>query len=238
MNIKKIFSIFLILGFSCLGFQPVIARDFNIEPETLQEFLKTTEEIKIAYNWDEQPQRQSVNSAILLAARTPVTLRAVEDIKSSKIKSGDTVSFVVHYDVVNAEGMVIIKAGTPASAEIIFSKKRGIVGRPGVLQISNFHTTTVNGTYIPLMATMNDEPESYMASYIILSVFVCPVFLFIPGKDATINQGKTQVAYTNSHIYIDKSEIERFQNNIIQSAPLITKPTKRYSYQTPNITVE
>lgn len=238
MIIRKIFSVVLILGICNFGFTPVIARDFDVEPETLQEFLKTTEEIKIAYNWTEQPSAQGINSSIMLSAKTPVTLRATETIKSSEIKSGDTVSFAVHTDVVNSEGLVIISAGTPASAEIIFSKKKGLVGRPGVIQISNFHTTTINGTYVPLMATMQEEPESYMASYIILSVFVCPLFLFIPGKDAAINQGKTQIAYTSSAVFMDKTEVENHQKHVIKTVPVEIQHKKKYSYQNPDIIVE
>ena len=159
MKLKKQIAVFMTIVLTMFCFQPVFAREFYIEPETLQEFLKTTEEIKVAYNWDNKMPSAGIDSTVILPAGTPITIRALSTVKSSEIKSGDSVNFTVHSDVRTKDGYIIIKAGTPVSAQIIFSKPKGKIGKSGNIQISNFHTTTVDGSYVALSATLSSEPE-------------------------------------------------------------------------------
>lgn len=223
MKFTKQIAIFILVVFGVFTFQPVLARDFSIEPETLQEFLKTTEEIKIAYSWDKQSTQRGLDSTVILPAGTPITVRALSTIKSSEIKSGDTVNFTVNSDVRTREGYVIVKAGTAVSAEIIFSKAKGKVGKSGNIQISNFHTTTIDGSYVPLSATLSSEPEDNLVTSILLSVFICPLFLLMEGEDAAIHAGKTQISYTHSDVYVNKNDlinsINKYENIPVKNTP-------------------
>ena len=173
MNLKKKITTFILIAFGILQFQPIFAKTFEIEEGTLQEFLKTTEDIKVAYNWTQVNTNRSLGQTIILPAGTPITIRSLSTIKSSEIKSGDIVKFTVNSDVKNREGYTIIKAGADVSAEIVFSKEKGKIGKSGILKISNFHTRAVDGSYIPLSATLSSEPEDNMVTSILLSVLSC-----------------------------------------------------------------
>lgn len=232
MKIKKQITTLLLILFGMLQFQPMYSKTFDVSEESLQEFLKTTEDIKLTYNWSSYDTNRGFEQTVVLPSGTPVSLRALTTVKSSEIKSGDIIKFTVNSDVKTKDGYTVIKAGSDVSAEIIFSRENGKIGKSGMLQISNFHTKAADGSYIPLAATLSDNPDDEMIKSILLSVFICPLFLLMEGKEAVINAGRTQIAYTHSDIYINKNALIKEKNKPQQR----TNP--QYSITTPNITIE
>lgn len=116
-----------------------------------------------------------------MASHTPIVIRNESTITTKDIVSGDSVNFSVVQDVRDSNGYVLIKHGTPVSANISF-KKQGMIGRSGEITVTDFHTTAVDGTYIPLSTTMSAHPDDKMVLSIVLSVCVCPLFLLMKGE--------------------------------------------------------
>ncbi len=172
------------------------------EEMNLTEFLKTNDEVTVSYSYPSMKLADNGEGKSTLSANTPVIIQAKDTITTKNMTSGSTVNFSVLQDIKNSNGNVLIKAGTPVSAQISFMEHRGIIGQSGEITISDFHTTAIDGTYIPLSGTVSANPNDKTALSIVLSVLVCPLFLFMRGKEATITAGTTKTAYTLVETYI------------------------------------
>lgn len=70
------------------------------------------------------------------------------------------------------------------------------------MAITDFHTTAVDGTYIPLSGSVSAKPDDKMTVSIVLSVLICPLFLLMKGDEAQVPAGTTKTAYTITDTYI------------------------------------
>lgn len=180
--------------------QKAIQKEIKTQ-ETLSEFLKNNDNIESSYTYPSMP-KQKVTNMVVLPARTPVTLRSLREISTDKITSGESVNFEVLQDVKDKFGNIIISAGTPATAQIIFAKETGgNMGKAGKLEVSDFHTMTVDGRYIPLSGSLSSQGEDRMILSIVLSVLFCPLFLLMDGDSAVVPAGTTKTVYTVSDLY-------------------------------------
>lgn len=199
MKIKKIIAGVLLLFFSTTFSGSVLAQ----ENMTLYEFLKTTDEINAYYEYPSMKiSANSTSGKALLPAHTPVVIRCTETITTKNVVSGGEVNFAVVTDIRDTKGNILVKAGTPVSAQISFTKTKGMVGRSGEITVTDFHTTAVDGTYIPLSGSVSAKPDDKMTTSIVLSVLVCPLFLLMKGNEAQLNAGATKTSYTVSDTYI------------------------------------
>ncbi len=199
--LKKLFSL-LLIG-TLLSLSPISASDLS-----LKEFLKTTDKIEAKMEYPSM-QRLATNSTsgVKLNANTPIMIKCDETITTNDVVSGSTVKFSVLQDVKNDAGIVVIRAGEPVTAQIAFAKKRGRIGGSGQLTVSDFHTTAVDGTYVPLSGTVSQNPDDKMVLSICLGVLVCPLFLLMRGDDAKVPAGTTKTAYTASIVYIKANSL-------------------------------
>ena len=203
MKIKKIIATFLVMSFTSLFTAPLsnvaTAESDNM---TLSEFLKTTENIEASYRYPSLLATTNSAGKSTLSAHTPVIIRCTETITTKDIVSGDTVNFAVVQDIKDNSGNVLVKAGTPVTAQISFAKKRGMIGRAGEITIDDFHTTAVDGSYVQLSGSVSARPEDQMTMSIVLSVLICPLFLLMKGDEARVPVGTTKTAYTVADVYI------------------------------------
>lgn len=162
---------------------------------TLYEILADNKEITASYEYPGYMLVKSTAAKKLLEAHTPVIIKNDEEINTKNIKSGDQINFVTVQDVKDKKGNVVIEAGTPVSANIEF-KKRELIGRSAKITISDFHTKSVDGNYIPLSSVITEEPEDRMVLSIVLSVLVCPLFLLMKGKQARVPANTVKTVYT------------------------------------------
>jgi len=201
MHIKKLIACFLVLVLTGFSTMPLSA-----ETLTLKEFLSTTENIEVRQEYPSMPIRIAVASTsgkVKLSANTPICIRNNETISTADIMSGSTVRFSVAQDVKSQNGATLIAAGTPVTAQITFAKKRSYAGQSGELTVSDFSTTAVDGTYVPLTSTLSDRPDDKVVLSCVLSVFICPLFLLMKGNDAQVPAGTTKTSYTASEVYIN-----------------------------------
>ena len=77
-----------------------------------------------------------------------------------------------------------------------------MIGRSGEVTVTDFHTTAVDGTYVPLSGSVSARPDDKMTMSIVLSVLICPLFLLMKGEDAQVPAGSTKTAYTISEVHI------------------------------------
>lgn len=202
MKLKKLIATFLLI--SCFStFMPSIANEeISATNElTLQEFLKTTKDITAKYEYSQDYVAATTQGKSKLQAHSPIIIKCTEAISTKDIVNGSEVHFAIVNNILDEKENILIKAGTPVTASITFKKKE-LIGRSGEITITDFHTTAVDGTYVPLSGSVSAKPDDKMTMSIVLSVLICPLFLLLKGEDARVEAGATKTAYTIADMYI------------------------------------
>jgi len=209
-NIKRIMS--FILCISLFMFQ-MPAFSLGQKPLTLQEFIQTHNKIKVIYNYPSiklaANNVTNITAApvnkVKIPAGTPVIIRSADTLNSKAIVSGSTVSFIVERDV-KIDDKTVVRAGSDVQAHISYAKKRGMVGEPGVIQISDFVVNAVDGTFIPLRASIFSSGEDKSDTALLMGILLCLPFLMIKGGNAEIPAGTVKTVFTNSDASITLKE--------------------------------
>lgn len=177
------------------------------ESKNLADFIKNNDKIEAKFSYPSMKLSSNRNGKAVLPAHTAIMIQCNDTISTKNIASGATVHFSVVNDIKNNDGLILIKAGTPVSAQISFVEENGLIGKSGKLTISDFHTTAIDGTYIPLSGTVSSNPEDKMVLSIVLSVFVCPLFLLLKGGEGSLPAGTIKTAYTITDISVNANRI-------------------------------
>lgn len=208
MKIKKFVASFLALSFMSWFVAPLSAGVVaQTDQMTLSEFLKTTEKVEASYSYPSMKLTANEVGKSTLSAHTPIVIRAVDTITTKEIVSGGTVNFAVVADVKDTDGNILIKSGTPVTAQISFTKSKGMIGRSGEVTVTDFSTTAVDGSYVPLSGSVSAKPDDKMTMSIVLSVLICPLFLLMKGDEAVVPAGTQKTAYTVTDVYIKPNSI-------------------------------
>jgi hypothetical protein len=139
---------------------------------------------------------------IKLASGTPVMLKLTEEVSSKTKSPNDTVNLEVSQDVV-VDGKILIKTGTPATATVVSSEQKGMIGKGGKVQISLENTKAVDGQRIMLKAfvTKGGKEETLVA--VAGGVICCPLLLLLSGAEAVVPVGTETKAYTEMDMMIE-----------------------------------
>ncbi len=141
---------------------------------------------------------QVLADPIKLEEGAPVRLKLLDSISSGTNHEGDSVSFRVIDDVMAADGKtILIKSGAPAWGMVSKLEGRGCLGEKGQLSLAVEGAKSIDGKKIPLRAAVNREGKGQLGPVIALSVVICPLFLLMRGKDATIPAGTQISAYVD-----------------------------------------
>ena len=122
-----------------------------------------------------------------------VTVQPTKKLDADKLKEGELVDFFVTIPV-RVDDKIVIKAGTPVTAQVTRKKNNFILGVPGALELSNFKIARDNGDIISLRGTVADEGENRYWVHIGW-FFLFPV-LFIKGDDGKIEMNTNHMLYT------------------------------------------
>lgn len=128
---------------------------------------------------------------------TPLVLTTTEKMVSGEIPEGTKIKYKVERDVLDAQGRVLIAAGSTAYGKVIKSEGSGFFGRSGALNISVDNVDAADGSLVPLRcvrdATADDQETAVIVGGVLLSVF----FVFMEGDDITIDQGTLITAFVD-----------------------------------------
>jgi len=207
MQVKKIISSFLVISLMTFFVTPISAESSNKSKQSLYSFLKNTDKITARYAYPSMKLASASTGQVKLPAHTPIIIRCDETITTRDVVDGGTVNFSVLSDVKSQDGSILISAGTPVTATISFSSPKGMIGKSGTITINDFHTTAVDGSYIPLSSSISARPDDKLATSIVLSVLICPLFLLMKGEDAQVPAGTTKTAYTVSDAYVKVNKL-------------------------------
>lgn len=185
---------------------------FDSSQLTLQEFLDSNKKIKVVYSYpstklayynDSLNKGASVNR-IKIPAGTPVIVKSVDTLNSGTLISGTEVSFKTIKDV-KLDDRLLIKAGADVQARVTYAKKKGMVGEPGVIQISDFTVNAVDGTDVPLRSNIFVSGEDKSDLSLVLGVILCFPFLIMKGHNAELPAGTVKTLFTNIDVTVDSN---------------------------------
>lgn len=132
-----------------------------------------------------------------------VRLKLLDAISSGMNHEGDSVALRVVDDVMSDdESTVLIKAGTPAWGTVTGLEERGRLGAKGKLSLAIEATKAVDGKKVRLRANMSRDGKDQFGTVMALSVIICPLFLFMRGKDATVPAGTQITTYVDHEMNI------------------------------------
>ena len=125
----------------------------------------------------------------VLKSGTLVVLETTAPVSSADAQVGQKVNLRVRYDVM-VKGHAVIKAGAPASGQVMTAAKRKGMGKEGSLTIQPSVVQAVDGQMVPLVgSSVGTAGDDKKGAAIGLAVAVSPLFLLKKGKDATIPAG-------------------------------------------------
>lgn len=203
---KKLLSTLLCISFFTLS-NGAFALTENSKM-SLKEFIKQHKKIQVEYTYPslkvaskDLKEIPAVNK-IKIPVGTPIIVQNLGPINSQDVQEGTEVNFKVLSDV-RVGNKVVIKSNTPVSAQVTFAKDRGMVGEPGRITISDFSTKAIDGTYIPLRATLSAKGKDKQTLSLVLGVVVCLPFLLMRGESAQLNAGTTKTIYTAADVMVN-----------------------------------
>lgn len=134
---------------------------------------------------------------IVLKEGADVMLKFAQDVTSKTATEGDTVNLVLDQDL-KVGDVVIAKAGAKAVGTISHSKKAGMMGRAGELNMRLEYLLLDDGR-LKLRGSKGREGEGKEGTAVALTVLFGPIGLIKHGKNVEIKQGTPLTVYTDEN---------------------------------------
>ena len=129
-----------------------------------------------------------------------VHLKFAQDISSKTATEGDTVNLVLDQDIKIGDA-VVVKAGAKAVGTIAHSKKAGMIGRAGELNM-HLEYLIVGDERMKLRGSKGKEGEGKEGTAVALTVLFGPIGLIKHGKNVEIKEGTPLLAYADENFPI------------------------------------
>ncbi|HWZ98990.1 MAG TPA: hypothetical protein VN025_14625 [Candidatus Dormibacteraeota bacterium] len=134
---------------------------------------------------------------LVLKEGSDVQLKFAQDVTSKTAAEGDTVNLVLDQDLKLGD-VVIAKAGAKAVGTISHSKKAGMIGRAGELNMRLEYLLLDDGR-LKLRGSKGREGEGKEGTAVALTVLFGPIGLIKHGKNVEIKQGTPLAVYTDEN---------------------------------------
>jgi len=132
---------------------------------------------------------------LVLKEGTDVNLKFVDEVTSKTAQDGDPVSLVLDQDLKLGD-VTVVKAGAKAVGTITNSKKAGMLGKAGELNM-RLEYLVVGDQRMKLRGTKGREGEGREGAAVALTVLFGPIGLIKHGKNVEIKPGTPLLAYVD-----------------------------------------
>lgn len=132
---------------------------------------------------------------VVLKEGSDVQLKFAQDLSSKTAVEGDPVTLVLDQDL-KAGDVIIAKAGSKAVGTITHSKKAGMMGHAGELNM-RLEYLIVGDSRLKLRGSKGKEGEGKEGTAVALTVLFGPIGLIKHGKNVEIKSGTALLAYTD-----------------------------------------
>ncbi len=135
-----------------------------------------------------------------------VKLILLEKQRSGDSKRHSRINYKVDEDVTDKNGNILIRKGTPAYGTVLNSRRAGMLGRRGSLDISVDYTTAVDGQKVNLRSSKEKLGSGNKGLITAGALLVAWPLAFCKGSNVTIDAGTTFVAYVNDSVNVKTPE--------------------------------
>ena len=141
---------------------------------------------------------------LVLKEGADVQLKFAQDVTSKTATEGDPVNLVLDQDLKLGDA-VVAKAGAKAVGTISHSKKAGMMGRAGELNMRLEYLLLEDGR-LKLRGSKGREGEGKEGAAVALTVLFGPIGLIKHGKNVEIKQGTPLTVYTDENYTVPTSK--------------------------------
>lgn len=141
---------------------------------------------------------------LVLREGSDVSLKFAQDLSSKTATDDDPVALVLDQDI-KVGDVVVVKAGAKAVGTITHSKKAGMMGKAGELNMKLDYLITDSGR-LRLRGTKGKEGEGKVGESVALTVLFGPIGLIKHGKNVEIKQGTALLVYTDENYDVPASK--------------------------------
>jgi hypothetical protein len=138
---------------------------------------------------------------IVIKKGTEVLLKVIEKLKSGEVKKGAIIEFLVEKAVTDENGFVLIRDDASAYGTVTKSRKAGMMGTSGELEIALEKVEAFNGKDIPLRGSQDDKGTSSTGAVVAGALLVSVFAVLFRGSNAVIP------ANTILRAYVDKTTV-------------------------------
>ncbi|MCS6267206.1 MAG: hypothetical protein H2174_06535 [Vampirovibrio sp.] len=142
----------------------------------------------------------NAKKTVNLPAGTALPIKITDTIDSKEIRVGTTVNFTATSDVL-VDGVVVIKSGAMGQAQVSQVEEPSIAGQEGSVVVTDFTIRAIDGSRVPLTATLSQKGKDKMVVAIV-SAIICLPFILIKGGKAVIPAGTQKTVYTAADTYV------------------------------------
>jgi hypothetical protein len=135
----------------------------------------------------------SPQDTFVLREGTPVRLKFAQSLNSKTAAEDDPINFLVAEDLLVGD-IVVAKAGTFATGSVSHSKRAGMLGKAGELNIRLSHLKC-GDKKIKLRGAQGKEGQGKEGTAVALTVLFGPIGLIKHGKNVEVKEGAPLVAY-------------------------------------------
>ncbi len=165
---------------------------------TAQQTQQPTEQAKATPV--QPPGQPETVGKLILKDGTDVQLKFTQDLNSKTAAEGDPVSLVLDQDLKLGD-VVVVKAGAKAVGTITHSKKAGMMGKAGELNM-RLEYLLAGENRVKLRGSKGKEGEGKEGATVALTVLFGPIGLIKHGKNVEIKNGTPLLAYLDENYAI------------------------------------
>jgi hypothetical protein len=145
-----------------------------------------------------------VPEKLVLKEGADVNLKFAQDLSSKTATDDDPVNLVLDQDLKIGD-VVLARAGAKAVGTITHSKKAGMLGKAGGLNM-RLQYLIVGDTRLKLRGTKGKEGQGKEGTAVALTVLFGPIGLIKHGKNVDIKEGTPLLAYTDENFEVPVSK--------------------------------
>jgi len=157
---------------------------------------------------------------------TELHLQLLEQLSSANAVIGQRFNLKLEEDL-RVNGVLIAPQGAMAVGSVVNTKKRGMMGRAGELDV-RLDYLLIGDTHVPLRATSGQTGKSGVGATVALTVLFGPIGLLKRGKDVVMPQGMSIPAYVDQ-----STDVAVIESAAPMSAPTAAAPAPAAETSTP-----
>jgi hypothetical protein len=164
----------------------------------------TAQDQKQAPPAQQAPVQAPEPAKMVLKEGTDVHLKFAQDISSKTAEEGDSVALVLDEDI-KVGDVVVAKAGAKAVGTVTNSKKAGMMGKAGELNM-RLEYLIMPDSRLRLRGSKGKEGEGKEGATVALTVLFGPIGLIKHGKNVDVKQGTPITVYVDQDFVVPISK--------------------------------